>query len=120
MLLENVGYTSYGARACKHVSGSEPFALGHYAGNPIFPGVQSLQLMLELSGGLLRLEGKGAPRRTRITRTQYLDVIRPGDVLEIEVEFGKRDEAEIRINARINAGGVLKTRGTFDYEFHKE
>lgn len=120
MFLENVSYTPHGAHARKHVSGSEPFALGHYAGNPIYPGVHSLQLMLELSGGLLEREGKGAPSRTRITRTQYLDVIRPGDVLEVEVEIGKRDETEIRITARICANGVLKTRGTFDYEFHKE
>lgn len=117
MLLENVSYTTEGALACKHVSGSEPFALGHYPGNPIYPGVQALQLMLDLSRHLLRHEGQGAPTRIRITRTQYLDMVRPGDVLEIEARIGKRSAGQIRIAAHISASGVLKTRGTFDYEF---
>lgn len=115
-MLEELNFETDRATGRKYVSGSEPFALGHYAGNPIFPGVLSLQLMLDLSDALFRQNGLPQPTKMRITRTQYLDMVRPGDVLEVEVDIKKRDEKQISVSARVSSAGVPKARGTFSYE----
>lgn len=116
MFLEEFNCGTDHATARKYVSGSEPFALGHYAGNPIFPGVLSLQLMLDLSDALVRQNGLTDPIKLHVKRTQYLDMIRPGDVLDIEADISKRSEKHITVSARVTSAGVPKVRGTFSYE----
>lgn len=117
MFLEQFSCGVDHASGRKYVSGSEPFALGHYAGNPIFPGVLSLQLMLDLSDALMRQNGLPHPTKLHVKRTQYLDMVRPGDILEIEADISKRTEKLITVSAKVTSGGVPKVRGTFSYEF---
>jgi len=100
----------------KYVSGSEPFALGHYAGDPIYPGMLTLELMLQLADRLLLSEAGRQPGRTLIARAQYLDMVKPGDELEINAAVRKRTERRLQIYVRVSVAGIPKTRATIEYE----
>lgn len=71
----------------KHVSGSEPFVTGHYPDYVIYPGVMSLELILEL----LREKYGKFLEGYKIKRLQYVSQISPGDVLEIRIETKEID-----------------------------
>ncbi len=72
--------------------------------------------MLDLSDVLVHQNGVTHPMKLHIKRTQYLDMVRPGDVLEIEADISKRSEKNITVSARVSSAGVAKVRGTFSYE----
>ncbi len=83
----------------KMVTNDEPFFLGHYPGNPIYPGVfiletvhQSVRVYAERFHGRVRLaEAKS---------TRFLAPLRPGDVLECDCR------------CQVIAGGALQVNAT--------
>ena len=73
----------------KNVTINEPFFQGHYPGQPIMPGVLTLEAMAQLSGLLLsrRLEHTGKVAvLLSMDRVKMRRPIRPGDQLVIEAE----------------------------------
>ena len=73
----------------KNVTINEPFFQGHYPGQPIMPGVLTLEAMAQLSGLLLsrRLEHTGKVAvLLSMDRVKMRRPVRPGDQLIIEAE----------------------------------
>lgn len=96
----------------KHVSGSEPFVTGHYPDYVIYPGVMSLELILEL----LREKYGKFLEGYKIKRLQYVSQISPGDVLEIRIETKEIDSVLNEHICSISAVGTdsleLKVKAT--------
>ncbi|MEA9358080.1 3-hydroxyacyl-ACP dehydratase FabZ [Bacteriovorax sp. PP10] len=70
------------------VTGQEDFFKGHFPGNPIMPGVL-LQEALFQSGAALMAgrAGGGLGVVTRVQNAKFKNMVRPGDVLEMEVQL---------------------------------
>ena len=72
------------------LTGDEDFFKGHFPGNPIMPGVL-LQEALFQSGAafmaLSRKEEKGLGVVTRVQNAKFKNMVRPGDLLVMEVEL---------------------------------
>lgn len=94
------------------VSGSDIFALGHYPGNPIYPGVLTAERLCQLCAELASAHG-GAPAYVKaIKRIQYLDAILPGDVVSLTATIKKSDGNNLEIVAAAAIGDKVKTRAT--------
>jgi len=73
----------------KNVTINEPFFQGHYPGQPIMPGVMTLEAMAQLAGLLLsrRLEHSGKVAvLLSMDRVKMRRPVRPGDQLILEAE----------------------------------
>lgn len=68
------------------VTGNEDFFKGHFPGNPIMPGVL-LQEALFQSGAALMAgrAGGGLGVVTRVQNAKFKNMVKPGDLLEMEV-----------------------------------
>jgi 3-hydroxymyristoyl/3-hydroxydecanoyl-(acyl carrier protein) dehydratase len=94
------------------VSGSDPFALGHYPGNPIYPGVLTAEHLCRLAQRLCSQVAGHAMHVVGIQRMQYLDAIVPGDVVELRVSVQGADADARDVKASAWVGGKAKARAT--------
>ncbi len=94
------------------VSGSDLFALGHYPGNPVYPGALMLDRMLIMAAALAgQAFGQEAWAR-RVKRVQYLGVVVPGDVVELDVSIVERDGDQITCLAVAHVQGNARVQAT--------
>ena len=78
-------------KTTKNVLPEESFFEGHYPGNPIMPGVLICESILQ-SGAILiskktPCSHHSVPVVTRIQDVKFRKLVKPGDVLETEVEI---------------------------------
>ena len=98
LLIDKVLTVTPGERvvAQKNVTINEPFFQGHFPGNPVMPGVLQLEAMAQAGAvAILTLpEFKGKVAYFGgIKKAKFRQIVRPGDVLKIEVELTKlRDQ----------------------------
>jgi 3-hydroxymyristoyl/3-hydroxydecanoyl-(acyl carrier protein) dehydratase len=100
------------ATGVKYVSGSEPFVLGHYPGNPLFPGVLSVELILEVAAFLVRQRFGGSVQPAGLKKVQFLDLARPGDVLHVEAQLKERTADGCVVLGVVSADDRVKARAT--------
>jgi 3-hydroxymyristoyl/3-hydroxydecanoyl-(acyl carrier protein) dehydratase len=96
----------------KYVSGSEPFVLGHYPGNPLFPGVLSVELILEVAAFLVRQRFGESFRPAGLRKVQFLDLARPGDVLQVEAQVKELTGEGCVVTGVVSADDHVKARAT--------
>jgi len=71
----------------KNVTANEPQFLGHFPGNPVFPGVLMIEGMAQ-TGGVLCIRSRGKPGRPKavffltIDKAKFRRPVVPGDTLE--------------------------------------
>ena len=95
------------------VSGTDLFALGHYPGAPIYPGVMLLDQLLALAERLATRTA-GHPMRVRtVTRVQYLDAILPGDVVDLEASVRTSGPEGLSLAATASVRGKPCARASF-------
>ena len=80
--------------ALKNVTINEPFFQGHFPGQPVMPGVLSLEVLCQ-AGSFLMLNQVEDPLSknmffTTVESTRFKKPIVPGDQLKIDVELVKR------------------------------
>jgi 3-hydroxyacyl-[acyl-carrier-protein] dehydratase len=106
----------------KRFAGEEFWYRGHYPDFPITPGVilceAAMQAGAVLLAGVLRREDASEPRdrvpvATRANNVQFKQMVRPGDVIDIEVELTERLAAAFFMKARVTVGGKVACR--FDF-----
>ena len=77
-------------KTTKVISPDEPFFKGHFPGNPIMPGVLICESIFQAAGILLSNilggVGGGTPVLTRISNAKFKNIVRPGDLLELQAE----------------------------------
>ncbi|MDI9502231.1 MAG: 3-hydroxyacyl-ACP dehydratase FabZ [Tissierellia bacterium] len=92
----------------KCVSYNEPFFQGHFPDYPVMPGVLLMETLAQLGaiGILTRDEYRGSiPLFAGINKCRFKKPVRPGDVLEMQVEI-------TRMRRQIGTGyGIAKVRG---------
>lgn len=70
------------------VTGLEDFFQGHFPGNPIMPGVLLQEALFQTGAALMSgREGAGLGVVTRVQNAKFKNMVRPGDLLEMEVEL---------------------------------
>lgn len=83
--------------AQKNVTINEPFFQGHFPGNPVMPGVLQVEALAQ-AGAIAILSLPEFTGKTAyfggITKAKFRQMVRPGDVLQLELILTKlRDHA---------------------------
>ena len=79
--------TDYSGIGIKNVTFNEPQFMGHFPGNPIFPGVLMIEGMAQTAGVLcIRARGKSGPPKAvfflTIDKAKFRRPVGPGDTIE--------------------------------------
>lgn len=103
--------------AKREIREDEPQFEGHYPGNPIMPGVLSLEAMFQ-AGALLMVsmmaDGKnGAPVVTRVNQAKFKKIMTPGDTMMIEVEFEEKMANAYMFKGKVKSDGKLAASADF-------
>ena len=129
ILIDRVEITEPGERliALKNMTINEPFFQGHFPGQPVMPGVLSLEIMAQ-AGSFLMLSQVKDPLSTNmffsaVEKTKFRKPIVPGDQLKIHMTLAKKKlnlckfhgvckvDDEIVAEAFFSANLVKRTRG---------
>jgi 3-hydroxyacyl-[acyl-carrier-protein] dehydratase len=108
----------------KNVTANEPQFLGHFPGNPVFPGVLLVEGMAQTAGAICILSTKLDGPRTvyfmTIDKAKFRKPVTPGDTVEYHVTkiahkrnmWWFRGEAKVngQIVAEAEVGAMLGTR----------
>ncbi len=86
---------------------------GHYPGQPVLPGVLLCEAAMQAGAVLIARQREVAasnlkvPVATRINNVKFRRMVRPGDVLEIEVHLTDRISDAYFLTAKIKVAGKL-------------
>lgn len=117
MFSETPNFSKEQGKATMHISGSDPFVLGHYPDDAIYPGVLSLHWMKVLCDQYIQfLSGRPAKEKS-LKRVTYTGAVQPGDVLNIMCYLKKMNDSEIQLQSTIEANGVTTSKSSFVYRF---
>ena len=103
--------------AIKNTTINEPFFQGHFPGQPIMPGVLSLEMMAQ-AGSFLMLNQVDDPLTknmffTTVEKAKFKKPIIPGDQLTVNVDLIKKKLNLCKFHGRCNIDGALAVEGTF-------
>ena len=100
-------------KSIKNVTFNEPFFEGHFPGNPIMPGVIILEALAQSGGILAHLSIQ--PREgyevfhlfAGIDNARFKQVVRPGDVLQMEIDVLGTKQGVWKVHAKALVDGKL-------------
>jgi 3-hydroxyacyl-[acyl-carrier-protein] dehydratase len=102
--------------ALKNVTINEPFFTGHFPGNPIMPGVLTVEAMAQAGATLLLTELEDRDNKlvvfTGIERARFRRPVVPGDQLRIEVEVLAWRRIAGRMDGKAFVDGKLVAEAT--------
>jgi 3-hydroxyacyl-[acyl-carrier-protein] dehydratase len=97
--------------ALKNVSVNEPFFAGHFPGNPIMPGVLTVEAMAQAGAVLLLTEFPDRDQKlvffTGIEKARFRRPVVPGDQLRIEVNVLSWRSIAGRMDGKVLVDGKL-------------
>lgn len=107
-------------KTTKKISPDEPFFKGHYPGNPIMPGVLACESVFQTGAILLsKMIGSDAtfsdsvPVLSKIKEAKFKNIIRPGDLLEIEAELVEKITNVFFLKGKVTVAGKIMIRVEF-------
>lgn len=112
------------ASAVKAVSLSEDFMDQHFAGVPIMPGSMILEGLAQLAGYLLaRTACPEAPWKHKallsmVEKAKFHQVVRPGDMMHLEVQLLSLQETAAKVDATALVGGERVATARLLFSFH--
>jgi 3-hydroxyacyl-[acyl-carrier-protein] dehydratase len=91
---------------------------GHYPGKPVLPGVLLCEAAMQAGAVLIAHNGTNLPAghvpvATRLNNVKFKHMVRPGDLLEIEVELTEQLTNAYFLSARVRTAG--KTAAQFEF-----
>ena len=89
---------------------------GHYPDYPLLPGVLQLECCFQASAVLIsRLEPTGdeVPVITRVNNVQFRQMVRPGDLLTIDVSIDDRVSKAFMMKGKVTVNGKTACRCDF-------
>ena len=99
----------------KMVSGLDPYLQGHFPGNPIMPGVLSIEALAQAAGIMIRLshpERLSSCLLTELQDVRFRRTIVPGDALNLHVTFIKSRKDFFWFDAKAIVNGELASSAT--------
>ena len=99
--------------ALKNVTANEPMFTGHFAHQPIFPGVLMIECIAQASALLASLILDATANQKRlylfagVDRARFKRIVEPGDQMCIEVELKNHRQQVWRCAGTIAVDGVL-------------
>ncbi|MCG3131707.1 MAG: hypothetical protein FLDDKLPJ_02512 [Phycisphaerae bacterium] len=117
-LLDRIVEVQPGARlrAVKAVSAAEEYLADHFPTFAVLPGVFMLEAMVEAAAWLVRSSLEFAPSLVLLKEAKnitYKSFVRPGDVLEVDVQVRRLEGAESEFSGAGACGGKEVVRGRF-------
>lgn len=108
--------------ACKNVSVNEPWAKGHFPGDPIYPGALIVESSAQAGAFLFYDRGKDDKSKkgllAGVENFKFVKVVKPGDQLIIKVElvskFGNLVKVKVKATVedeRVAEGGLTYVLG---------
>jgi 3-hydroxyacyl-[acyl-carrier-protein] dehydratase len=114
---EVVEWTESRIVGLKRFSGEEYFFAGHYPGYPLVPGVLLCEAGMQCGAILLSRHIGGAvgkvPVATRINDVRFKQMVRPGDVIRMEVELTERLADAFFLKAKVTVDNKVAVRFEF-------
>jgi len=107
----------------KNVSANEPYFQGHFPNFPCMPGVLQLEAMAQVGGVLMSSMFKAEGRIAyflSIDKARFRRVVRPGDVLRIEVQYQKARLKVSRMKGTITVDGELVSEAEMMFTYRDE
>jgi 3-hydroxyacyl-[acyl-carrier-protein] dehydratase len=108
----NAGATPATIKTRKKVDPADPVFAGHFPGFPILPGVLVCEAIVQ-SGAILIAHLPGGamdgliPALTRLNNAKFKQMVRPGDVLEMEVTFKEKMASAYFLEGSARVNGKL-------------
>jgi 3-hydroxyacyl-[acyl-carrier-protein] dehydratase len=102
--------------AIKNVTANEPFFTGHFPGNPIMPGVLTVEAMAQAGAILVLIEFPDRDNKlvvfTGIEKARFRRPVVPGDQIRIEVEVLAWRSSSGRMGGKAFVDGKLVAEAT--------
>ena len=70
-------------QAVANITMGESFFQGHFPGNPVMPGVLTIQAMVQAAEIFCHEQGMNVPTLTQLKKARFKKMITPGDQLKI-------------------------------------
>lgn len=116
LLLDEIVERSENRIVCRKAFRAEEFFFqGHYPDYPLVPGVILVEAAMQAGAVLVShvpLAG-GVPVATRVNDVKFKKMIRPGDVITIDVKLDERLADTFFMSAKVTCEG--KTAATFSF-----
>lgn len=103
-------------RAVKNVSANEFFLPGHFPGEPIVPGVMTLEGMVQSAMALLDesySRGKVTIVLERVARLKFKRPVVPGDRVEFQVQWISQEEQNVKFKGKALVGAETAAEADF-------
>ena len=105
------------------VQGDEYFLQGHFPGNPIVPGVIQCEMMAQSACILFadKMKESGAlPVYTGLDKVRFRGMIKPGDLIKIDVKLVKASHPLYALHGQITVDGKKCMSGDFSFAILSE
>jgi len=94
----------------KNVTANEPCFMGHFPGNPVFPGVLIVESMAQVAGVMVMHNMEDRHHKivmlAKIEEAKFIRPVRPGDVMRIEITMQHLRPTRAKMTGVVTVDGV--------------
>ncbi len=102
----------------KNVSINEPYFVGHFPEEPIFPGVLIIESMAQV--GAMMFGEKTEGYLAAVNKAKFIKFVKPGDRLQTEAEFIQQTKNYAKVNLTGTVDDIIVARAEVTYYFKLE
>lgn len=108
----------------KCVSMDEPWTIGHFPENPVFPGVYMIETLAQICGFIFYKKPADECHKSylsKISNFKFIDFVRPGDIIHAEgkLESSVGNFAKVSVVAKVNEKKVAQGKLVYYFDAYK-